>query len=167
MRLPEVTRRVFLSRSLVVLGAAAAPACTPGPGAEAPPGLRVLSAGQWQVLAAAADAFIPRGGAFPVGAADLDLARRVDAYLAQNDPALASGLAGALLLLEWLGGPLAGRLGRFSRMDAAGRAAVLEALPRSFGLPRRVHGGLKQVCTFLFYAQPESWQGIGYDGPWV
>jgi hypothetical protein len=171
--LPELSRRVFLSRSLRGAAALAAlpgltPGCGPGSGTRpAPPDLQVLTPGEWRVLAAASDAFVPRGGAFPLGAEDVDLAGRIDRFVAQAEPAVVSGVRGALVVLEWAGPLLAGRLGRFSDLDAEGRTAVLAALPHRFGLARRVHAGLKQLCLFVFYTTPEAWGALGYDGPWV
>jgi hypothetical protein len=170
--LPELSRRAFLSRSLRAAGVLAAvpglaPACAPAPARPAPAGLLVLRPGEWAVLDAAADALIPRGGAFALGAADVDLAARADRFLAAQSPELVGGLRGALLLLEWGGGLLAGRPGRFSRLSPEDRAAVMAALPRRFGLARQVFAGLKQLCGLLFYADPRSWPALGYDGPWV
>jgi hypothetical protein len=168
--LPELTRRALLGRSLAALGVAAGlPGILPAsaPAEAAPAGLRVLEAGEWQVLAAVADTVIPRGGAFPLGAADLDLAARIDAFLAAQAGELAGGVRGALLLLEYGAPLLAGRWARFSKLPAADRAEVFAALPGSFGLARRVYAGLRGLCLFAFYAQPESWPAVGYDGPWV
>jgi hypothetical protein len=173
--LPELTRRALLSRSLAVLGVAAGlpglvPAGAPAVGAPAeaaPAGLRVLAPGEWQVLAAVADTVIPRGGAFPLGAADLGLAARIDALLAAQPAELAAGARGALLLLEYGAPLLAGRLARFSRLGEAERAEVFGSLPGRFGLARRVYSGLRGLCLFAFYAQPESWPAVGYEGPWA
>jgi hypothetical protein len=170
--LPEISRRIFLSRSLRALGAVAAlpllgPGCSKAPGAPVPADLRVFTAGEYAIVWAVADAFVPRGGAFPLGAADVDLAARIDRFLASQDPAIVKGLRGALMLLEYGGGLLAGRPGRFSRMDAGDRAAVLRALPRRVGIAGQVYTGLKQLCLFLFYCAKESWPAIGYDGPWL
>jgi hypothetical protein len=167
---PELTRRALLARSLVALGSAAtlpaiAGACAPS---RVPPaGLRVLALGEWQVLAALADTVVPRGGAFALGAADVDLAARIDALLAAQPRELAAGARGALLFLEYGAPLLGGRLARFSRLGDADREAVFAALPASFGLARRVYAGLRGLCLFAFYALPESWPAIGYDGPWV
>jgi len=169
--LPEITRRVFLSRSLRTLGALAAlplvvPGCSKAPTVPVPPGLRVFTAGEFAILSAVADTLVPRGGAFPIGAADVHLAERIDLFLSTQDPDVVKGLRGALTILEYGGGLLAGRLGRFSRMGPEGRAAVLSALPHRFGLARQIYIGLKQLCLFLFYCAHESWPAIGYDGPW-
>jgi hypothetical protein len=55
---------------------------------------------------------------------------------------------------------------RFSRLGAAERDEVFGALPARFGLARRVYAGLRGLCLFAFYAQPESWPAVGYEGPW-
>jgi hypothetical protein len=168
--LPELTRRALLGRSLAALGVAAGlPGLLPtaAPAQGAPAGLRVLAPGEWQVLAAVADTVIPRGGAFSLGAADLDLAARIDALLAAQPAELAGGVRGALLLLEYGAPLLSGRVARFSRLGAVERDEVFGALPGSFGLARRVYAGLRGLCLFAFYVQPESWPGVGYDGPWA
>lgn len=172
MELPETTRRVFLGRSLRAVGALAtlpfvAPACSKAPTAPVPTDLHVFTAGEYEILSAVADTLVPRGGAFPLGASDVGLAERIDRFVATQDPAVVKGLRGALVILEYGGGPLAGRMGRFSRMDGDARTAVFRALPHRFGIARQIYAGLKQLCLFLFYCTDESWPAIGYDGPWI
>lgn len=143
-------------------------ACAPSDRSRAPSGLRVLDAAQWALLDAVADTFVPRGGAFELGARDVDLARRIDALLADAAPAVRDGLGAALLVVEWVAPLAAGRIGRFSGLDEAGRAASIDALRASrFGLLRDVYAGLKQACLFSFYAVDASWAATGYDGPLV
>lgn len=173
MAIPELSRRVFLRRSLHAAGALTlAPGlsigCAPGDVARAPTDLRVLDPGEWALLGVVADTLIPRGGAFELGARDVDLATRIDAFLAGESVAVLRGLSAALLLIEW-GSPLAsGRVARFSRLGADERAACIDALCRSrIDLLREVYAGLKQLCFFTFYAIDASWPAVGYDGPWV
>lgn len=172
MDLPGTTRRVFLSRSLRSLGALAtipflAPGCSKAQVPPVPADLHVFTSGEYLIVAAIADTVVPRGGAFPIGAEDVDLASRIDAFLVTQDPDVVKGLRGALMILEYGGGILAGRPGRFSRMGAEGRAAVFAALPHRFALARQTYTGLKQLCLFLFYSADEAWPAIGYDGPWL
>lgn len=173
MGIPEVSRRVFLRRSLHAAGALAlAPGlsigCAPDDVARAPADLRVLDPDEWVLLDVVADTFIPRGGAFELGARDVDLARRIDAFLADESAAVRRGLSSALLVVEW-GSPLvSGRMARFSRLDPDERAACIDALCRSrIGLLRDVYAGLKQLCIFTFYAIDAVWPAVGYDGPWL
>lgn len=174
MPIPELTRRVFLRRSVRAAGALAAlpalgAACVPGrPDEPTPEGLRVLDAGEHRVLAAVTDAFVPEGGVFEAGAATVGLATRIDALLVDEPPGVVAGLRSALALVEWAGGPYAGHLGRFSRLGPGARGDVLGALAASrFDLAREIFAGLKQLCLFAFYAQDASWPGVGYAGPWL
>lgn len=173
MELPVLTRRVLLRRSLHAAGALAALpgltlACAPADLARAPSDLRVLDAAQWSLLDAVADTFVPRGGAFPLGARDVDLARRIDAFLADEPAAVLRGFEAALFAIEWASPLAAGRFTRFSRLDADGRAAAIGAFCESpIGLLRDVYAGVKELCTFTFYAVDASWVATGYDGPWV
>jgi hypothetical protein len=173
MGIPELSRRVFLRRSLHAAGALAvvpglALGCAPEDAARAPGDLRVLDAAEWALLDAVADTFIPHGGAFAPGARDLELPRRIDAFLAGEGPAVLRGVSAALLVAEWASPLAAGRFARLSRLDADGRSACIAALRDSrVGLLRDVYAGLKQLCMFTFYAIDATWPALGYDGPWV
>jgi hypothetical protein len=173
MAIPDLSRRVFLRRSLHAAGALAlvpglSVGCAPADVARAPADLRVLDPGEWALLEVVADTLIPSGGAFELGARDVDLARRIDAHLADESAEVQRGLASALRLVEW-GSPLvSGRAARFSRLGPEERAACIDALCHSrIGLLRDVQAGLKQLCFFLFYAIDAVWPALGYDGPWV
>jgi len=173
MSLPEVSRRAFLSGGLRAAGALAllpglSLACGAADAARAPAGLRVLTPAQWTVLDAVADAIVPPGGAFELGARGVDLATRIDGFLASESRALLAGLGSALLLVERVSPLLAGRLTPFSQQDEAGRTACLEALGASrVSTLREVFGGMKTLCLFAFYAADASWPALGYDGPLV
>ncbi len=173
MAIPELSRRVFLRRSLHAAGAIAlvpglSIGCAPAEAAHAPADLRVLDSGEWALLGVVADTLIPRGGAFALGARDVDLATRIDAFLSGESAGVLGGLSAALFLIEW-GSPLAsGRIARFSQLGPDERATCIDALYRSrIGLLRDVYAGLKQLCFFTFYAIDASWPAVGYDGPWA
>ncbi len=167
----SLSRRAFLGRALQAAGAVAvlpAAACAPAGPSEATSGLQALHPSELPILDAVADAFVPSGGAFEIGAREVGLARRIDALAAGQGPEVVRGLRGALWLLELLGGPLAGRYGRFSTFSFADREAVLRALVSSRIAPARdVFAGLKQLCVFTFYCQDASWPATGYEGPWI
>jgi hypothetical protein len=174
MPIPEISRRVLLRRSLHAAGALAvvpglALGCAPDDTMRAPQDLRVLSAAEWALLDAVADTFIPHGGAFELGARDVALPGRIDAFLADERPAVLRGVSAALLVVEWASPLAAGHaFARFSKLDAASRSACIEALCQSrIGLLRDVYAGLEQLCMFTFYAVDATWPAIGYDGPWV
>lgn len=166
-----LTRRTFLRRSLQAAGVLAtlpAAACAPHPTTGGAASLRVIGPAELPILEAVTETFVPSGGAFPVGAREVDLARRIDALLAGQGPDVARGLRGALWLTELGAGPLSGQFGRFTRLAPESRERAIRALAESpLALPRDVFAGLKQVSLFAFYAQPESWPATGYEGPWV
>ncbi len=173
MAIPEVSRRVFLRRSVQAVGALSlvpgfALGCAPADAWRAPSDLRVLDAAEWVLLGVVADTFVPQGGAFELGARDVDLATRIDAFLVGERITVLRGLSAALLLIEW-GSPLAsGRVARFSKLDADARSACIAALRDSrIAVLREVYAGVKQLCLFTFYAIDASWPAVGYDGPWV
>lgn len=173
MALPDPSRRLFLRRSLHAAGAIAllpglSLGCGAGDAARAPSGLRALDRSEWTVLDAVADAFVPPGGAFEAGARSVDLATRIDDFLAGESPEVLRGVGAALVVAEWIAPLAAGRAARFSALDLAGRTAAIDALRTSrIGLLREVYAGLKQLCLFRFYACEEAWPALGYDGPRV
>lgn len=173
MSIPDLSRRAFLSGGVKAAGVLALlPGMSLGCAAEdvarAPSDLRVLTASEWTVLDAVGDAFVPAGGAFEAGARSVDLATRIDAFVAEESPALLAGLATALLLVERVSPLLTGSLAPFSRLDEAGRTACLEALCASrIGALRDAFAGMKTLCLFAFYSADASWPALGYDGPLV
>jgi hypothetical protein len=173
MRLPDLTRRSFLRGTLRAMGTLAlvpgmTVGCAPERIAEVPRALRVLDPAEWSVLDLVADVFVPRGGAFALGARDVDLATRIDSYLEKEAPEIVRGVRGALWLVEWASPLASGRFGRFSTLDSDARTACIDALRTSrLATPRAVFAGLKTLCLFLFYAADASWAALGYDGPLV
>ncbi len=175
MPFPEISRRVFLKRSLqatasLALAPVAGGLAACGPGESAAEGRATFSPLEFRVLEAVTEAFFPAlsdGGPLGTSALEVGLAARIDRELDGQDPDVISGFRAALWLLEYAGGPLAGRLGRFSRLAPADRSHVLARLPHRFALPREIYAGLKSVCVFYFYSLDESWGATGYDGPWV
>ena len=180
-QLPEVTRRIFLRRSLQTLGAVAATSLLPAFGesatrtapdrvfseAQGKP-LKVLSAQDYRILDAVADTIIPRGGSFELGARDVDLPLRVDRYLSGSDPELTAGVLGSLQFIEHQApAGLTGGEKPFSSLPLNSRTAILQALPAGDDLAVQIYAGLKGLCAFLFYTDDASWAPIGYDGPWV
>jgi hypothetical protein len=180
IELPEITRRVFLNRTLQALGAAAAmplvaacakkeapveaiPPAAPQ-AAEVPP-LEFLSEDEYITLDAAGDTLIPSGGAFELGAREAGLARRIDHYLPKMDPGVSTGFRGALAFVEQQAPEMAGKAAPFSALSEEDRTAVLAAMLQAGGLPAGIFLALKYVCMGHFYTMDETWQYTGYDGP--
>jgi hypothetical protein len=121
-----------------------------------------LAASPLATLSAALEALLPEGA--PVDA----MARDVDGFLAAGDPVLAGQLSVALRVLEHAGG--AGILGfrRFSRLDPAARRGVLDRwIVSRIGPKRQIADAVRRVALFSYYARPETWPALGYDGPLV
>jgi len=131
-------------------------------------GLRVLTAHEYRTLARLAEAIFPAGGAFPLGAADLDLARAFDAFLADEPPWNVEDLRRALVLLEF--GPVVfeRRLATFSHLDADERLAHFTRWTVADSVLRRqAAAALRTFLVTRFYDRPEAWAHVGYEGPLV
>ncbi len=129
-------------------------------------GLECLSDQEYRTLSRLARALFPRGGAFPVGAADMDLARTFDRYLADAPPWDRDDLKAAILWLEL--GPVIydRRLATFSHLSEADRLAHFERWATSDSATRRqVAVAFRKFFSLVFYDSPEVWSHIGYDGP--
>ncbi len=171
---PAFPRRIFLGRSLQLAGALLLAPLVPTLGragetaAEAccKP-LAVFTEAELEIARAVAETLIPEGGANPAGGRSVDLARRLDTFLASEPEDLARGVRSALWAVEYGAPILAGRFGRLTRMRPHQREAYLAALPHRYPLARNIYAGLKQAFFFLFYSVDESWPATGYDGPWV
>jgi len=180
VELPEFTRRVFLNRTLQALGAVAltplgtgiAKAATEVPDAAAAArsavgitGLQFLNGEESLVLDAGSDTLIPHGGAFDLGARDVELARRIDSYLPKMDPGIAQGFRGALAFVEQKAPELAGKAAPFSRLSEEDRTAVCNAMLQAGGLPAGILLAMKYVSMSHFYTLDQTWKFTGYDGP--
>jgi len=90
------------------------------------------------------------------------VAANVDAFLVTDDPALGAELRLALGVVEHWG------FVRFSRRDLGDRREVLRAMESSsLGLRRQIFQALRRLALFSWFADPASWETVGYDGPWV
>jgi hypothetical protein len=115
------------------------------------------------LLGTALDTLVPRGGPFPLGAADVGLDATLARYFASIHALGPVGLRILLRVLEY-GTALFERSRPFSRLDAAARERALAAWETSRLAPRRqVVATLKLLAMMHFYERPESWSGIGYD----
>jgi len=57
---------------------------------------------------------------------------------------------------------------RFTRLSQAEQDTYLQGwMESSLGARRIVFRALKTLAALGYYAQPSSWEAIGYDGPWL
>lgn len=131
------------------------------------PGLRALTDREHRTLAQLARALFPEGGAFPEGAADVDLARAFDDFLADEPEWNRRDLGRALVLIEL--GPILfeGRLRTFSRLSPAERLEHFERWSEAGPLRRQVETAFRRFLALVFYDTPAVWPRIGYEGPLV
>jgi choline dehydrogenase-like flavoprotein len=131
----------------------------------------VLSSTERRTLAAVADAIIPQGGPFPLGASDVDVTARIESYLDRLPAATRTQIR--LLLRAWEVAPIASRrVGRFTRLDPRARAAWVADCQASRTPWRR--GSLyllKTLCLAAFCSDPRVEAALGCahacidDGP--
>ncbi len=92
----------------------------------------------------------------------------VDEFMARGDPVAREELRLALFLLEHGGGFSWFSFKRFSRLSVERREQILESwLQSRIPVLRQVSQGIRKAGYFTHFSRPETWMGIGYDGPWV
>jgi hypothetical protein len=131
------------------------------------PGLRALDARRYWTLSAIARAHLPPGEVFGPGAdGEHDLARDIDAYLADEPEWIRSEIRRALTLVELGPALFDGRAATFPNLSPAEAAAHWRSWGESRLLVRRqVALGFRKLLSFVFYDQPRVWPHIGYPGP--
>src|SRR5438046_1641200 len=122
----------------------------------------MLSDAELRVLRALAEALIPPGGPFPLGAGDVGTAERLARYLQRMAPETQGQVR--LLLRAWEAAPLASRhLLRLSRLAPAARDAWGERCLASRLPWRRIPLLLlKTLCLSAFCADPRVEAALGY-----
>ncbi len=168
-------RRQFLRRGLIGGGllvmAGVAPFAFRSTLMRRPRGpLRLLSAAEYAVLAAAAGRIVPGDGAGPgwPSADALDCAGKVDALLARVHPDVGNDFRRLLRLLESsaFGALQAGAPRPFTRSAPAEQDARLEGWRTSrLDLLRSGYQALKRLAHATYYASPETYALVGYPGP--
>ncbi|MFN8544231.1 MAG: hypothetical protein U0807_08490 [Candidatus Binatia bacterium] len=137
-------------------------------GAPAVAGLRWLTAQEHRTLAALAGALYPPSPAFPVGANDVHLVSRIDAFVADLAPWDQRDLRRAIVLLEY--GPVLfeRRATTFRHLAEEERAAHFARWSVSDSqLRREVAVAFRRLLALMFFDRPEVWPHVGYDGPYL
>lgn len=125
-----------------------------------------LSTKELAVVKALVAALLPEDGALPSGVA-LRIHQRFDEELWSTTEGVRSDAKAGIQLFEHA--PLLHGFGaRFTALGPdARRAFIGKALLGTNDSLRDISIALRQLAHFLYYARPEVWKGIGYDGPWV
>lgn len=136
--------------------------------APAVTGLRAIDDGEYRTIARLAEALLPRGGPFPEGAEDFDLARRFDDFLADEPPWNQSDLRTAILLLEYGPVVIERRARTFSHLPPEERLAHFQRWRESDRLElRQASLALAKFLSLVFYDRPRVWTALRYPGPLV
>lgn len=163
-----LSRRMFLQGMLAAAGAAgiggALSGCALG-GHDGPDGypLLFLTADEAHILTALGEAIVPTQPGFPtIGRAGV--IRRIDQELTLVDAAIQSDFRAAIDVLQF--SPFVyGRFSRFTKLPSDGRREVVKSLMTSrVEILRAVGANLKLIVHFYYFAHPETWAAIGYDG---
>lgn len=118
-------------------------------------------------MAAALDRMIPARPGFP-SPAELQIAERVDDFLADGDPRVAAEFRQALLVLEngLAGFLLDGRPTAFTRLAPEEQERVLDAWRTSrWKFRRMVYRAIHGLCMAVYFTCPEVYPAVGYAGP--
>lgn len=129
-------------------------------------GLKVLSNQAYRTFSAVAAVHLPAGGAFAAGAAEFDLARLFDGFLADQPADEQREALVALHLVEF--GPVLfdRRWATFSQLSAADQLAHWRGWGRATTQVRReIYSGFAKFLGMAFYDRADIWPHIGYPGP--
>lgn len=131
-------------------------------------GLLVLNAKQYAVLEAIAQRMCPAAGEGAPGARALDVAAMVDYRLSLAERDMQGSVKMLLDIFEnALTGALFGeRLSPFTQLDDAAQDRVLMQWRAStVAFRRSAFGALNGLIGSTYYANPRTWQRLGYAGP--
>ena len=122
----------------------------------------MLTPGEARTFANVAEAIVPRGGDFPLGAADVGVAERATAWMERLPTGACRQIR--MLLRAWEASPLASRhLRSFSRLSPETRAAWVETCAASPAPWRRIPLVLlKMLALAAFTADPRVEAALGY-----
>ena len=161
--LSRLSRRDFLR----VAGAAAAAPALAGTVAHAAtaPGTKFISTDEAAVFTRLAQVVLPVAGSDLTPWTAEGLLQTLDAaLLAGMEPHILAGLkAGVQYFNE---GPVAQFKQRFTALDDAAATQFVDAWGHSSEPPQRgLTMGLKKLVQLSYWANPATWEPLGYDGP--
>ena len=122
--------------------------------------------GEAHLLATAADAMFPAGGAIPVSGREADVPGYMDRLLDASDPRQRALMHCLFFLVEhgtlFFPGPGPGRFRRFSAQGFDQRVALLDGWAESGWFPRRlVFTSLRALLTLGYFSHPPLLRALG------
>lgn len=126
--------------------------------------LMVLTPRQYKILSTITDRLSPRGGAFALGALDMDVAESVDRLMSNLDRTIQMGLKMLLLLIEYSTFIFTRKFKRFTRLSPEDQDRYLKGWENSrFYLRRLPFFVLKMLCLLIFYSDERVEKDVGYE----
>ena len=159
-------RREFLRRGagglLLALGAAL-PRCSKGD--DETGGRGPFTEAEREVLGTICARLLPGGSRAPA-AAEVDVAGRMERLL--EELGAISDFRRLLALFEWSPWLFEARPGRFTRLSEERQDHVIRGWATSrLGFRRTGFVAIKRLAMSIYYTQEETWEGIGFPGPWL
>lgn len=158
-------RRLLAGGAVAVVAGAAGVALWPGATATPPGGLRALSASDYAVVVALAEAVLDVGSEPRPSAQEVDVAVLVDRFVDSLHPATASETRTALQLLEngLAGLVLDRRFGPFSLQTVAERRRIVRHWQRSRAtVARTAIKALVGLVLASYWSDPRTFAFVGY-----
>ena len=129
-------------------------------------GLSALDPRRFHTLTLLALTHLPVAGSYPISATEMDIARKMDGFLADETTQNVADLSTALTLVEL--GPLLfdASFASFSRLEPARRLAHWKSWGTSRLLTRRqVAVAFRKFFSMVYFDSEAVWPNIGYPGP--
>jgi hypothetical protein len=125
-----------------------------------------LSVKELCVVRALVELFCPAADGLPSGVA-LGIHQRIDEEVWSQPDAVRADLQAALQLIEH-SPPVFGFAGRMSALALPQREQVFaRLLAAEQDVVVQAAVALRQMAHLFYYAHPDTWPALGYDGPWV
>ena len=125
-----------------------------------------LTTKEFAVVKSVVRALLPAEGGLPSGES-LGIAQRIDEELWAASADTRSDLKAGLQVLEHAT-IMNGYASRFTALEPEKQREYLSKLLNgSNDTLGQIAGGLRQIVHIFYYARPETWKAIGYDGPLV
>lgn len=157
-------RRDFLKFAAASAGVAVLGIALPAEGAP-PAGIRFMGEAELKVFQRLAEVTLPVQGTALVSLEKIPVMKTLDAaLLGAMEPHVLKGLKAGIALFEQ--GPVKAHGKPFSALDDKTAAAFCDAWAESADMTQRgLVTGLKKLVTLAYWANPPTWEPLGYDGP--
>ncbi|MCC5816739.1 MAG: hypothetical protein JJT78_18460 [Leptospira sp.] len=127
----------------------------------------ILSPSNIRTLEKFMEAILPDTDSMP-NAQQASVARRLDEELYFVDESISADFCDALMFVEWypLFSDIPTSWKKFSNLSLAERKLIIqETCQNKSGIVRSAFSNIRMIGYLMYYGNPTTWSGIGYDGP--